>query len=171
MSINSERVMAWRHNTKLKLIAAFGNKCVICGYNRCKNALEFHHLDPNDKETSWGEINGSIRSWNYICEEMTKCVMLCANCHREVHEGLIEIPESVQRFDQSLIPSELLKIRVKKQKPTRPLRPDRYDGHDLIALYEEVKCYEELGRRFNVSGAAIKRKLRTLRKHFPIGLA
>jgi len=38
--------MGWRRDVKECLIRAFGSKCGICGYDRCNEALEFHHLTP-----------------------------------------------------------------------------------------------------------------------------
>ena len=52
MSKSSEAVKKWRRNTKLKLITCMGSKCQICGYNKSQNALEFHHIDPEEKDFS-----------------------------------------------------------------------------------------------------------------------
>lgn len=59
-------------------------KCGNCGYNRCIEALEFHHADSSGKYFSISE-KGYTRSWNKVREELDKCVLLCANCHREIH--------------------------------------------------------------------------------------
>jgi len=64
-----------------------GGKCAICGYDRCLEALEFHHLDSEGKDFGISD-KGYTRSWKKVKEELDKCVMLCANCHREVHAGL-----------------------------------------------------------------------------------
>ena len=40
----------FRNNRKQLMLKGFGNKCQICGYNKCDSALEFHHLDPSQKE-------------------------------------------------------------------------------------------------------------------------
>lgn len=101
MNSKSDRVMRWRHRTKQRLIDAFGGKCGICGYNKCRNALEFHHLDPDSKEFHWGTISGSIRGWDFIVQEMKKCVLLCSNCHREVHSVTepTPIPDNIAKFN------------------------------------------------------------------------
>lgn len=67
--------------------------CVVCGYNRCEKALEFHHKDPSKKE----RIVSVFRSVESMKAEAAKCVVLCANCHRELHVGLIslEVPMEV----------------------------------------------------------------------------
>jgi hypothetical protein len=51
------------------------------------DALEFHHLDPKAKEFAISH-DGITRSWSKIQAELAKCVLLCANCHRETHTGL-----------------------------------------------------------------------------------
>lgn len=58
-------------------------KCEICGESRVY-CLDFHHIDPNQKD---GNISNLIRSSNLdkVKEEISKCKVLCANCHRELH--------------------------------------------------------------------------------------
>jgi 5-methylcytosine-specific restriction endonuclease McrA len=65
-------------------IAAKGGRCEKCGYNRCIEALEFHHKSGLDKEFGLSE-RGYARSWKRVEKELEKCVLLCANCHRETH--------------------------------------------------------------------------------------
>lgn len=61
-----------------------GGKCEKCGYDKCPGALQFHHLNPSTK--SFGiSTSGTTKSWKRIMEELNKCIMLCANCHAEVH--------------------------------------------------------------------------------------
>jgi 5-methylcytosine-specific restriction endonuclease McrA len=69
-----------------------GNKCAICGYNKCSKALTFHHLDPKEKSFGLSE-RGLTRSWEKIKKEIDKCVLLCANCHTEVHAGITKLPK------------------------------------------------------------------------------
>ena len=69
-----------------------GGRCVICGYDRCIEALEFHHLDPTQKDFGISS-KGYTRSWGKVKEEADKCVLLCANCHREVHAGILQLPQ------------------------------------------------------------------------------
>ena len=73
-----------RFKLKNKIIEYKGNKCQSCGYDRCKSALELHHLDASNKEFSMS--GNHCRSWKIIKAEIDKCTMLCANCHREEHE-------------------------------------------------------------------------------------
>lgn len=64
-----------------------GAKCSRCGYDKCQEALEFHHLDSNGKDFGISD-KGHTRSWNTIMKELDKCILLCANCHREIHSKL-----------------------------------------------------------------------------------
>lgn len=79
---------AYRKEVKRRLIEYKGGKCQICGYNRCQEALEFHHLDPQEKDFT---ISGGTKSFKLLKPEVDKCILLCANCHREIHAGLVKI--------------------------------------------------------------------------------
>jgi hypothetical protein len=62
-----------------------GGRCVICGYDQCTAALDFHHPDPQVKEFT---ISERLTSWRRIVSELRSVELLCCRCHREVHEGL-----------------------------------------------------------------------------------
>lgn len=76
-------------NLKKLFLDYKGSQCTQCGYNKCNAALEFHHLDPNEKEFELGGFNKSsvlkTGLTKEVKEELDKCTVLCANCHREVH--------------------------------------------------------------------------------------
>ena len=63
-----------------------GDACEVCGYNKCKAALEFHHNDPMQKEfnisSAWSYNMGRVK------REIEKCILVCANCHREIHDKI-----------------------------------------------------------------------------------
>lgn len=61
-----------------------GGKCQNCGYNKCSQALELHHLEPNEKEFNISDKNIKL-DWEVIKKELDKCILVCANCHREIH--------------------------------------------------------------------------------------
>lgn len=71
-----------------------GGKCVMCGYDKCSRALSFHHLDPKKKEFGVA-AKGLTRSWEKIKQEIDKCILICANCHMEVHEGVAKPPKKL----------------------------------------------------------------------------
>jgi hypothetical protein len=58
--------------------------CQICGYNKCLQALSFHHIDGR-KEFELSNIRS--HSFNAIKIEISKCIVVCANCHMEIHSG------------------------------------------------------------------------------------
>ena len=89
----TNKVSRWRNNTKRILIEAFGGKCQSCGYSVCDSALEFHNRDPSSKDFSLSRVRANPVSWSRIAAEVRKCVMLCANCHREVHAGIRDCEE------------------------------------------------------------------------------
>ena len=78
-----------RKERKAKAYELLGNKCLVCGYNNCLEALDLHHVNEDDKkftfDRSWG------LSWEDIEKEIKKCVLLCCRCHRELHAGQIQI--------------------------------------------------------------------------------
>jgi hypothetical protein len=91
-------VMKWgqeRRDFKKKIVEMAGGKCIICGYSKSYKALEFHHKDPNEKDFIISEYN--TNNFDNIIEEIKKCILVCSNCHREVHDNLIE-----ESFIQSL---------------------------------------------------------------------
>jgi hypothetical protein len=65
-----------------------GGKCEACDYNRYAGSLEFHHLDPSQKDFHLGE-KGRVTLDENIKSELDKCALLCACCHREAHAGLL----------------------------------------------------------------------------------
>jgi len=80
-------VVRSRQNVKLKCVTALGGACRGCGLTSPVDALEFHHLDPATKEFAIS-VDGVPRSWPRVEAELAKCVLLCANFHRETHAGL-----------------------------------------------------------------------------------
>lgn len=78
----------YRKNIKMKMVEYKGGKCEICGYNKCIEALEFHHINPKEKDFS---ISGGTKSFNTLKPELDKCILVCANCHREIHSGITKL--------------------------------------------------------------------------------
>ena len=80
------RVTNSRKKTKARIVEIMGGKCIICGYNKCISALDFHHKDPNTKEDVIARYSKKFES---VLEEANKCILVCCRCHREIHAGLI----------------------------------------------------------------------------------
>jgi transposase-like protein len=86
----SAAVTRRRRKVKRILVEEAGGACLICGYDRCVAALEFHHLDPTEKRFALS-LRGA-RSLESLRAEARKCVLLCANCHCEVELGIATVP-------------------------------------------------------------------------------
>lgn len=79
---------------KHKAVEYLGGACVACGYNKCIKAMDFHHREADHKEFS---IGGNYnRSWEKIKSELDKCTLVCCRCHREHHDGLINLVQYVK---------------------------------------------------------------------------
>ena len=79
---NKASVLKRRKENKRVLVEYKGGECQSCGYNKCIAALEFHHLDPSTKEFA---LTGNTFGLQRQKDEADKCILLCANCHREEH--------------------------------------------------------------------------------------
>lgn len=71
-----------------KLKQMIGGRCMRCGYCKCSKALEFHHLDSSKKDFTISNDNFKLKD---AIDEAKKCILLCANCHRELHDNLWNI--------------------------------------------------------------------------------
>lgn len=90
------------YKRKLELVNLLGGGCKVCKYNKNLAALEFHHRDPNGKDSQLDMRTLSNRSMSYILEEVKKCDLLCSNCHREYHN-----PETSMEQIKNIINGEI----------------------------------------------------------------
>ncbi len=162
------------------MIESMGGCCQICGYDRCESALHFHHLDPNEKDFGFAQIRASIKAWATIVEELRKCVLLCGNCHAEVHDDLVTVPKDAARFDERYL--DYKKMLKDEQKRTCPVcQEDKlfygktcskqcagklrgkidWDAIDLIAL-KETKTFQEIGDMLGCSDAAVRKRYKII---------
>ena len=87
MRCNSARVDKLRRFRKRELVRLFGGKCIECNYDKCVEALEFHHRDPSAKKFQLSMTN-LTRSWDVVLQEAVKCDLVCSRCHVEIYVGL-----------------------------------------------------------------------------------
>lgn len=73
-----------------KLKEVRGGKCIRCEYNKCLKALEFHHLNPAEKDFTISNDHFKLLD---AVNESKKCILICSNCHKELHDGLWDISE------------------------------------------------------------------------------
>lgn len=65
--------------------------CYYCNENTpC--CLDLHHLDPSVKEINPSCMASNGWGWNRMLKELDKCIVVCANCHRKIHEGILPWP-------------------------------------------------------------------------------
>lgn len=79
---NSYCIRRWAKR-KERVVDQFGNKCHDCGHSYHPNVFDFHHLDTSTKEYDWTKMR--LMSETKMQTELSKCIMLCANCHRIRH--------------------------------------------------------------------------------------
>lgn len=80
---HTEEQKARVRSYKQRAVEYKGGKCVKCGYDKCLASLDFHHEDPTQKDPNWRKM----RSWKFekIKDELDKCILVCRNCHGEIH--------------------------------------------------------------------------------------
>lgn len=81
------------YELKLKCISYKGGVCEHCGYDKCARSMHFHHIDPTKKDFSISDRNpntnkNGTKKWESVKLELDKCLLLCSNCHYELHEQL-----------------------------------------------------------------------------------
>jgi hypothetical protein len=94
----AERVTRRHQRLKQILVEEAGGCCVLCGYDRCIVSLQFHHVDPAQKEFALSTANG--RSLAAFQREGRKCVLVCANCHGEIESGMTPSPPAGARYGE-----------------------------------------------------------------------
>jgi hypothetical protein len=94
----AEAVTRRHQKIKRTLVADAGGRCAICGYDRCIVSLQFHHVDPAQKEFALSTANG--RSLAAFQREGRKCVLVCANCHGEIESGMTPSPPAGARYGE-----------------------------------------------------------------------
>ncbi len=76
-----------RYERKQNVIVILGGQCQLCGYNKTQRNLAFHHAFNKVYETSSRFFQYSMQR---IMAEIKKCILVCHNCHGEIHDGLVD---------------------------------------------------------------------------------
>lgn len=145
-----------RRRTKAKAVAYKGGKCCRCGLEGPPAVYDFHHTDPKQKEFGLSRV---VMSFAKMQKELDKTILLCANCHRLVHEEL---------FAQTLASRKTLLDSIKDEPETtlprgRPCVIPWPSDEELVARvndtsWEVVQC--ELG----CSRSALGRRLQAIHR-------
>lgn len=80
-----------------KIKEARGGKCIKCGYSKCVKALEFHHTDPSKKDFTISNDHFKLQD---AVDEAKKCVLICSNCHKELHDGLWSLEDIIKEKEE-----------------------------------------------------------------------
>jgi len=174
----NDKKKEWRKKTREYLAVAFGGACTICGYNKTIAALDYHHLDPTQKDKMLCVAMRNGYAWSRIVEEARKCTIVCSRCHREIHAGVTELPENYARFNEKY--ADVIKLKTcefdacpicgteknKRQKfcsagcASDSQKRFEVSKEELEALVAE-KTYKEIGEMFGVSDKAIVKRCKS----------
>lgn|SRR3989338_5693498 len=78
-----QRKMQRRWRIKQNMVGLMGSECRLCGYKKCISALEFHHKN-KEKDFNIADLIKNSSEQN-VLKEVQRCILVCANCHRELH--------------------------------------------------------------------------------------
>ena len=121
-----QRVRAQNYTFKQKCLEyKQTNSCTRCGYNNNQAALDFHHVDLHQKEfeITRSKSYGSKELKLEVKAELDKCIVLCANCHREIHNGSLVYENGVFReVDVKQFIWISKEDKPKKEKPSKQLK-------------------------------------------------
>lgn len=164
MTVNSERVAKRRKLLKEKAVEYLGGKCSICGYDKCINALQFHHINPENKDFSIS-AKGYTRSWKIVKKELDKCILVCANCHCEVHASLVKKePEDSNDFGFCNICGKQITEYCKRYNNccwdcyNEHLQSIQWPTKEELALLVREKSMIQIGKDLGVSATCVKNK-------------
>jgi hypothetical protein len=92
-------IKAIRQKRKTDLVNAIGGGCQLCGYDKVLKSLAFHHT--RDKLFTLDERRFQY-SMKKVLDEVLKCVLVCHNCHGEIHAGIID-PVLIARANEHVV--------------------------------------------------------------------
>ena len=149
-----------RQRLKKKLVDYKGGKCEICGYDKCINALDFHHLNPNEKD--FGISNYTVLSFDKLKKEVDKCILVCANCHREIHAKENEETEIAMEKKEKEIYTEILNNRNTYKESITNVK-DSYKFliyTDIINDMKQNMSREEIFSKYHINNKTFNKFLK-----------
>lgn len=181
-----ESVDKRRKQLRHEIVLYKGGKCEICGYDKCEAALEFHHLNPGEKEFQLS--SGNTCSLEKMKKEADKCILVCANCHREIHDKINNdkyqnkinqyLDDCDKQFDIEQIKKDInnkltqKEIALKNNLSVSTLRRFLkrhnivmkeelvYDINEMVNLMKEYKNFTKVGKKFGISDNAVKKRFK-----------
>lgn len=168
---------------KLEAISMKGGKCEKCRYDKNISALDFHHLNPEEKDFQLDLRHFSNNNLDKLKLELDKCQLLCANCHREVHNEEMNYDVLVNWLIQKESENSFLKTSFSNKRGRKCLNCDtifpiskgkkfcskqcrdnnkNYPTLEEIELaYDRVKSWEKVAVEFNITRRIIQRIRKT----------
>jgi len=134
-----------RQKSKSIFLNYKNNSCEDCGYDKCQASLTFHHIDSSTKEIEIANFHDRIESLEDMNEliriELDKCILLCANCHREKHTDLNFFEANKKQIlDKS--------FNIKELSP-------KVNVDLVIEMYKSGKKQVEIRKELNVAKSTI----------------
>lgn len=179
MSKQSEAVKKWRKTSKRRIIESMGGECQNCGYNKCDESLELHHTNPKEKKFGFGAIRANPKSWDKIVRELRKCILLCANCHREFHNGILELPDEYKTFNEEYVNYkgyEINKIGDVVIKEKKIYKKDMFDkcsicnkDKPITNKYCSLSCAGKNTRKVDWDNVNLKELLDKFKSYVAVG--
>jgi len=148
-----QKVKNFRKTFRKVALGSMGRCCQICGYSKCNKALELHHIDPTEKETNFTKII----SWDRLYNELEKCILLCANCHREIHDEVVELPLVYSKFDKTIADSLRSNASLYSQRSTHEERRIAKENFRIKREEQRINNIEERRQKILTSGIDLTR--------------
>ena len=153
---SSENALLQKQKNKLEAVEYKGGKCEICGYNKNIAALEFHHLDPSQKDFT---ISDTSRNKEKLKIELDKCILVCANCHRELHN-----PQSTFDNINKLIQLHKSNVQLKNECNKKGEYKYKFTLQEVEAKRLECNNWQEVADFYGISLATLKRHRKELKE-------
>lgn len=147
--------------------------------------MDLHHINPEEKDFSFGKLMANPVSWSKWVVELRKCVLLCSNCHRELYNGATVLPDTLILFNEQYSDYKHIKKETNECEDTCPLCNnkklkrnktcssscaaklsysidwDKYDLYDLFITKKLTK--ERISDIVGCSNGAVYKRLKKLK--------
>jgi hypothetical protein len=165
-TVESDAKLRWKKRRKEDAVELLGGKCEICGYNKCLDALDFHHVG-DDKDFNIAQALPRWK-WSRIVAELKKCTLVCANCHREIHSKKIgdhSLRRTMRQWHKMVCPTCKKEFETKHQNRKHcsiqcltfsQRRAERPSEEELRSLLETTS-WTQIGKMFGVSDNAVRK--------------
>lgn len=169
-------VLRHRIIRKQEIVYTMGEKCQLCGYDKCIQALECHHIIPSEKDTDFKNL---CQNWEKIRLELEKCILVCANCHREIHTNILKYKDLKSSFIKERADEISLKLNKLKTHKTRHCincgaiisfnakrclkchsyfqRKVERPSYEQLLNDRKTMTFSAMGIKYNVSSTAIRK--------------